>query len=356
MLDLAGNSDPIVRLALLAGQISAIVTLMLLVYTFLLRTMLVSTRRRKRVFLQTWRPLIADATLPDYNLSQIQLPRLARRDVLFFLQEWNVVHDCVRGSARDSLNLLARRLNIDRVAWRLVRRRNRSKKLIGTVTLGHLRNADAWDEFVKQMQAPNTAVSMIAAAALIEINASKAMEHVTAVLVQRRDWPAARMATLMQYAGPDAVSAWIARAIQEAPVEKVPRLIPFLKASYRLIADRVIRRLLGTSDSEPVIAACLREVDSPYDLPLIRSYTQHTTWYVRMLAATALGRLGESEDIDALVRLLKDQEWWVRYRAAQALNILPFVGPNQLRRIQHDQDDRYARDIMRQAMTEKGLA
>ena len=75
-----------------------------------------------------------------------------------------------------------------------------------------------------------------------------------------------------------------------------------------------------------------------------------------MQAAKVLGRVGEREHLALLQSLLDDPEWWVRYRAAQAIASLPFVGPNQLRAMRRKQNDPYARDILNQAMAEVGLA
>jgi HEAT repeat protein len=75
-----------------------------------------------------------------------------------------------------------------------------------------------------------------------------------------------------------------------------------------------------------------------------------------MQAASLLGRAGNHEDLKALEPLLCDREWWVRYRAAQAMVASPFLGPNALRRIAARQNDRFAQDILQQALAEKGLA
>jgi uncharacterized protein (DUF2336 family) len=62
------------------------------------------------------------------------------------------------------------------------------------------------------------------------------------------------------------------------------------------------------------------------------------------------------EDLPALEPLLADAQWWVRYRAAQALVASPYLGPNAIRRIAGRQEDPFACDILQQALAEKGLA
>jgi HEAT repeat protein len=71
-----------------------------------------------------------------------------------------------------------------------------------------------------------------------------------------------------------------------------------------------------------------------------------------MLAAKALGRIGEQRDTEKLIQLLGDSQWWVRYRAAQALAKLPWINQESLERIQAEQTDRFAEDILEQVMAE----
>jgi len=57
----------------------------------------------------------------------------------------------------------------------------------------------------------------------------------------------------------------------------------------------------------------------PEDLPIVRGYLQHHNWCVRLHAVKALGRLGSVDDEENLISLLNDENWWVRFRSAEAL-------------------------------------
>ena len=76
-------------------------------------------------------------------------------------------------------------------------------------------------------------------------------------------------------------------------------------------------------------------------------------WHVRMHAATALGRFGGEPEIEILTLLLKDREWWVRYRSAQALASMPFLNIQNLEVIRDSINDKFAKDILNQVITEK---
>jgi HEAT repeat protein len=70
-------------------------------------------------------------------------------------------------------------------------------------------------------------------------------------------------------------------------------------------------------------------------------------------AAKALGRIGERADTARLVQLLADREWWVRYRAAQALVELPWLKRAELAALASGLEDRYAADMLAQVMAEQ---
>jgi HEAT repeat protein len=74
-----------------------------------------------------------------------------------------------------------------------------------------------------------------------------------------------------------------------------------------------------------------------------------------MQAAVTLGRLGVPGDEQLLVAILSDQQWWVRYRAAQALMTLGFVNIDGMRRILNSQTDNYARDIIKHVLAEGAM-
>ncbi|HYG13158.1 MAG TPA: hypothetical protein VD885_03330, partial [Methylophilaceae bacterium] len=66
-----------------------------------------------------------------------------------------------------------------------------------------------------------------------------------------------------------------------------------------------------------------------------------------------LRRLGTREDLPSLLQLLCAPEWWVRYRAAQAITAAPYLGKDELGQLQATQADRYARDILQQVAAER---
>ena len=56
------------------------------------------------------------------------------------------------------------------------------------------------------------------------------------------------------------------------------------------------------------------------------------------------------------MRLLGDRNWWVRYRAAQSVCALPGHGAPEIAKLVDGLTDRFAADILRQALADREAA
>jgi len=253
---------------------------------------------------------------------------------------------------------------------RLLRRGDLRERLLAIVTLGQLRERAAWDQLLTMAQREGVLLSVAAARALVMIDPTKAVPELIPLLMRRADWPASRVANMLQLAGADVISDQIANAaLKSALEEREPnangndksatkdpaRLVRYLELAYNVAALPAARAIAELSQDPEVLAACLRLLNSGDDLPVVRECLSHEDSRVRVQAAAALGRLGEDDDEERLVPMLSDREWWVRYRAAQALSRLPHMREPKLKTIQAAQSDAFARDMLAQVMAEAQL-
>jgi HEAT repeat protein len=118
----------------------------------------------------------------------------------------------------------------------------------------------------------------------------------------------------------------------------------------------VVRRLIEQTDRVETITACLRVFNDASSLDTVRRFLGHARWEVRVQAINALARMGTAEDEPRLIVLLSDAEWWVRYRAAQALCALPSASLKRLEALGAHHTDRFARDIMTHVLSERRAA
>jgi HEAT repeat protein len=101
----------------------------------------------------------------------------------------------------------------------------------------------------------------------------------------------------------------------------------------RVAATRALGRL-GMGEAIPALAMSLNDV----------------SWPVRAVAAQALGRLSAAPAIEALAARVSDRSWWVRHHAAYALAAIGGEGHDALAELAARSDDRYAREMAREAL------
>ncbi len=335
----------------ISGAIVATLTLLLTIQVFVMRLLLIARSRRAERCLSTWQPILFRAVegLPS------ELPRLAGRDVPTFLGLWNHLQASVVDDAKERLNEVARRAGIPEIARAMVRRGSLSRRLLAIVTLGQLQDRSTWNALCACAAGPHVVLSLTAARALVQIDREAAIRQLMPAIGTRLDWPMARVASLLRDAGPDVVSDALAAAAIAAPPREASRLIRYLDVVHSEAAIPAVRQIMSRSDDKDVIAACLRVVQDPEDLDVIRRFLDDPRWEIRVQAATAVGRLGTADDEQRLAQCLCDPEWWVRYRAAQALCTLLVDSPERLDRLQREHENAFARDVLAQARAERSL-
>ena len=308
--------------------------LLLVLWIIVFRVLRRSTERRRRNMVAVWRPLLAESLIE----SPVTLPSIHPRDHVLFLYLWNSLHESIKGDASGQLNDVARRTGMDTVAVRFLHTGRLRLQLLAVATLGHLKEVSVWEELVRLAHAHNAFLAIEAARAMVRIRPKAAIPLLIPLISTRRDWSPLKVMALLNEAGADLVAAALAQATVSAPPPIAARLIRLLAALRSHYSVPIIRQLMNEQElAEDVIAASLfffGECSDPRDLPMVRVYLTHPTWYIRVQAVTALGKIGLEEDEARLIGLLGDSYWWVRYRAAEALSNLPSMTEAKLAEVQ----------------------
>ncbi len=349
-----GSETP-VAIATWSIVVAAVTTFVLIVYTLGLRIATVIGDHRRKAVVALWRGVFAGAMLSDVDAREVGLPRYSRRQRTDLLEEWNSLRASVDGDAVDNLIVTAQRLNLHRIARRMLRKHRVSTRLLAMETLGNMRDAFEWERIAELVAHPNTALSVTAAKALAQIDRRRAAELVMPEVIRRADWPPTTAAIILRQLGAELVTQPLCRSILKADQATAVRLLRFADQLRPEVLERLVEEVIRTRDEPPVLSAVLQVCPDQAVAPRITRLAQHPTWYVRMQAAKLLGRVGQPHDVPVLEQLLADREWWVRYRAAQALVSLPFLGPAGLRDLRKRLSDPFAADMMSQAMAEAGL-
>ena len=344
------------KVALSAAAVAVAATLLLFLYAIGLRLAHMSHDRLKRRIRADYWPIFAEAVVSDHFAENTHLPVSVRRHKTQLLREWCRFRSIIRGSAASNLNTLARRLGLLEFARKRLTLRALGGRLLAIQAVGLLRDRSCWSTLEPLLDQPNIALSITAATSLADIDPERAIPIIIPLVVTKKGWPRTQVGRILNSAGLTIVSRRLCEAIETSPLKDAIQLMRFMDAVSTTDVNRLMSEILDHRDEPELLAAALKVARGHLSADKVSALASHDAWYVRMQAANLLAKFGAPDSIKILEKMLSDTEWWVRYRAAQAITKLPFLGPNALRRLCDRQADRFARDIMRQALAERGLA
>jgi HEAT repeat protein len=346
-LGFVGASEPIVRVAWATGLVSAALSAALLVQVLRMRRRLAARKRRREEVFARWRPLLCEVAAGGAPA----LPAVAPEDEDDFLLLWVQLLDAVRGAAAARLAAAGDALGARELALARIGAGDALRRVLALRTLGHVGRREDWGEALRWLDDPRAYLSLAAARALVHVDPEAAADEIVPRLVARGDWPVPLFAVVLADASRERLSVRMRALCGSLPPRALLRLLPLASLADDGVIHEILAPLLQPAQDPEVLSAALRHVRTPALLPAVRRASLHEVWSVRVQAAAALGRVGEPRDRDRLVQLLRDPEWWVRYRAAQAL-AARFAAPDELVTLAAGLRDRFARDIVSQAMAE----
>jgi hypothetical protein len=352
-LEFVGLSDPLLRIAFWTGLISIVLIVLALLRILSLRITYLRRETKKRRFIASWRPIIVQWLAGD---ESIELPLIPKDQYLNFLLLWLHFHENLRGESTAALNRLGKAVHIEAYVNRLLRRSKTDQRLIAAAASGHLRLSDCSDRLWLYAQQRSSGLSLTAARALCQIDPVTAAEKVIPLMGKRTDWPMAKVAAILNEAGTGFLCHYIGMAettLTERP-ERLPRLLRILGGVHRDQPLDLVQRILAENHPPELASAALRLICHPSELASARARLADPHWTVRVQAVTKLGALGTAADIESVAALLQDREWWVRYRAAQAIEGLSGL-PARLKQVEAELHDPFGIDMLHHVIAESDL-
>lgn len=336
------------QFALYAGSVAMVLVCLLAIQVVVIRVRLMLSQKRRANIQAVWRQVIGSILVGEEPVY----PKIKRRDIFYILEEYNYVFGVIRGIELNKLRKVYHDLKVPVSLKALLKSGSMRRQLFALITLGNIRDGSSWELIKDRLSVKQPVVSLSAARALVLIEPHKAANEIIPVLLQRKDWPWANIAHILKLAGPGVVCQKLSELVLDASLDKqssLLRLYGMLQCDGKL---PISRQVLQNAEEDKIASVCLNISQDPKIISQARDYAHHARWHVRMNAAVAIGRFGQEEDIPLLIHLVKDREWWVRYRAAQALLSMPFVDNERIQRIRAELKDPYADDILVQVMNE----
>jgi hypothetical protein len=317
-------SDPLSKIAAVLATVFIAMYFMMLGAIVVLRWSRLLRERRKKQFIDLWRPTF----LKSMTETPEKLPTILASDWVTCLQLYNSIQESIVGEAKDRVNVLARLIGLDRIALKLMRRRKLAHKMTAIIALGNLREEAAKDDLGSMLLDKSSPLSFSAARALLRIDPQSTIDRIAVLCGSRRDWSPVRVIEMLGAAGTDTIAGSLSKVATVAPPDEADRVLSFLEATRCTAVLPIVREILGREAlDDRIIIACLRlfaELGVPEDLPIIRAYLRHRNWCMRLYAVKAIGRLGSQDD----------ENWWVRFRTAEALANFSYMTKARLKDIQ----------------------
>jgi len=286
--------------------------------------------------------------------EKFEPPKIADRDVLDFLYLWIHFQEILRGESKQTLNQALNLFALEPKIHKMIIRGGFEEQLIAATAVGRSVDKQAWDLLLVLLDKASPLMSMTAARALVLIDPVKASDIVVPLIIQHRDWMPSRLVLMLKLADPLFRQAFLTRL--EYEVQQSP---PYLLRLMRLIGAVQLNRplpltekFLTESDDPNLVVASLKLVCHPSELEFVRGRFNDENWSVQVQIATVLGKIGTPQDVSHLLSLLNSKQWWVRYRATQALIGLPFINRRAINRLIESRSDAFARDILLQVIAE----
>lgn len=315
---------------------------------------------REKVFRRKWRPILFQCMTGDTG----ETPKLPRRDARLMLDLWIKIRQQIADSSAEKLDRLALELGLDEVVAGILQYRDTqadNRKV--WLQLQAIRVARALDTpvtraaLLRAADTTNLLVNVEATCALVEIDHENAEFEVLSTLLRFHQW-APYIALKISKAGGAEILHLVGKQLDQLEDEQIRNLISLIELSDdRSLLPFLLHRLeqTGNLDEQAALIRTITRLGGPQCKEVIIPYLKHPNPVLRTTAATALGKIGAHEDYSLLKPLLRDPDWWVRYRSAQALLRLHPLTEKTLKDYLENEIDPFARDILCQAFAEKTL-
>jgi len=307
-------------------------------------------RQNDAAMVEIWRPIFADCAVTGRTPDRV--PPLGAGTLPAFMSLWLYWISMTDGDARKSLLELGRQIGLHHCALEMIEKGELRGVVIGMDVVGALRYRKGLRTLHALIQGKDVELSLLAARALLRAGYRHAWPRVLKEIEKPDKWTAARIESLIVDAELNhdvAMDLWhIARRSSAARCARLLRVIIAINA----VKARPVIRLILSSPSDfdsRVLTVALQGIEDPREAGLARRYLKHRRTYVRMAAASALGRVGVRADAWHIVNLLWDKSWWTRTRAAEAIVALLKGDPQELDRFEQGVVDPYGLDALKQA-------
>lgn len=187
-----------IKTALILVIASCILCVIGLILVLFFHWKLMLKEKKAKNFRTTWNPiLIQEAT----GRMAENLPLISQKEKYALLLLWNSTQEQLRGQASETLNLFAKKLELDQLAFNELRCCRGRRHWHAAIALGHLRDPRAIPVLKQLLKNSNPTLSLLAVRALMQIDSEQCLKEIAPLLKSRQDWSRPRIAMILDLAG-----------------------------------------------------------------------------------------------------------------------------------------------------------
>ena len=262
----------------------------------------------------------------------------------------------LRGAERDRLARLAEEAGLVERYLDTLRSRGRWRRARAAENLGYFGGPGAAGPIARLLEDRDETVRAVAARALARIGTAHAAAALAKTLNDPSELTRLRMAENLERIGPLAIEPLLGSLGNGSPPARLlaARVLGNLRAREARPALCEALREGAFPDLRAQAALALGKVGDPEDIPALVEASFDEAWPVRAQTASALGMIGEVSTIPELQELTLDREWWVRLNASKALANMGPAGEKALAALL-ESEDRFTRDRAVATLEERGI-
>ncbi len=340
------------------------ITGLLLIALFGLKLSKQRKTMREEKFLSLWQPGLMACALEDTPPKS--LPNLRDDEAWLLIKLFVKLQTTLKGDPNQRLKRLGQQLGCANMARKMLKSKHRSEKVFGLITIAYMQEAEDWNLLMPYLNQSSNTLTLYASLGLLKIDASKAAPLVVTQLLKRPDVDLLTASSILKPFRKElheALATHIIEVSQHASSLqnlsstdiRVIEITWLLKVAHALdmhISTGILLPFFHAQQPINLITGAMRLIKVPDALNALRKLALHSEWQIRNQVCLTLAKMGDASDIPLLTQLMLDPQWWVRYRAAQALIGSPFITREALKRLIADLPDRYARDMAQQVFAE----
>ena len=287
------------------------------------------------------------------------MPAITERERWPFMRLWLHCQMSLQGPSRQRLAALGLRMGCREMALARVDSPHYSERMVGLLALGFLQDRDSVPVLKVRLERGSNHSVIYAARAMLEIDQVEHAAAVVKALLACEELDFALVSVLLKPFRPrlDAALMPVCPQLQvvlgEAPPFQAFQWLRLAQALKLQVPQWRLAPFLSSAQHIEILIAAIRLVQGEQGADAVACHAHHPDWRVRVQVARALGRIGALMHKPFLLGLLTDDQWWVRYRSAQALLQMPGMSCDQLLADVVATHDRYALSMFNAVCAEK---